>query len=71
MQGLGTLDLARTLADELLRSRHAAEAPRRTAKARAVRHWLGSHLIQLGEALTPKPTELQLKVSTGPPYPWE
>jgi hypothetical protein len=71
MQGLATLDLARILAEEHLRSLHAAGALRRTAQAHTVRHWLGSHLIQLGEALTPKPTELQLKVSTGPPYPWE
>jgi hypothetical protein len=71
MQGQGTLDLARTLADEHLRSVDAGGAVRRPARAHAVRHWLGNHLIQLGEALTPKPTELQLKVSTGPPYPWK
>lgn len=71
MQGLATLDLARILSEEHLHYLRTAEALRRTTHAHAIRHWLGSHLIQLGEALTPKPTELQLKVSTGPPYPWE
>ncbi len=38
-------------------------------RATATRAWVGRKLIHIGERLVPRPRELQLKVSTGPPCP--
>lgn len=67
MQGPSHLDLARTLAEEHLRSANQDTTRQRRLRRHTVRHWLGAHLISIGESLTPKPSELQLKASTGPP----
>ena len=71
MQGPSYLDLAKTLADEHLTGDydHRSEAKVDAKTAKAVRQWLGSRLIDIGERLMPRPTELQLEVSTGPPCP--
>ncbi len=71
MLGQTNLDLARTLADEHLHGHydHRSETQIQPEPATAVRHWLGTRLIHIGERLVPRPTELQLKVSTGPPCP--
>ena len=69
MQGPSHLDLARTLANEHLRTASAPELPPRTHPSSAVRSWVGRHLIAIGQRLEPRPTELQLRVSTGPPCP--
>jgi hypothetical protein len=69
MQGPSELDLARTLAREHLRNTKTSAPVGPSRRSHAVRHWLGARFISIGEALTPTPTELQLKVSTGPPCP--
>ncbi len=71
MLGQSNLDLARTLANEHLSGDydHRSETQTEAGTARAVRQWLGTRFIHIGERLTPRPTELQLKVSTGPPCP--
>jgi hypothetical protein len=71
MQGPSELDLARTLAREHLRNSKKVALPPAPSRNHAARHWLGSRLIQLGEVLTPQPTESRLKASTGPPYQWD
>ena len=69
MQGPSHLDLARTLANEHLRNTGHPELPSRSNQLSALRGWIGRQLISIGERLEPRPTELQLKVSTGPPCP--
>ena len=70
MQGQNYLDLARLIADEHYTTNPHSPAPESgTARVRRTRQWVGRHLIQMGERLIVKPTELQLKVSTGPPCP--
>ena len=71
MLGQTHLDLARTLADEHLSGGydHRTKARREFAAVRTARQWLGIRLIHIGERLVPRPTELRLKVSTGPPCP--
>ena len=69
MQGPSHLDLARTLANEHLRTASAPTLPATPSRADAVRGWFGRQLISIGERLEPRPTELQLSVSTGPPCP--
>ena len=66
MQGPSHLDLARTLANEHLRNTNRRpQAPSR--QRHTARHWLGHHLIRIGESLVPRPSELQLNANTGPP----
>ena len=67
MLGPSHLDLARTLANEHLETASAPTLPPAPSRARALRSWVGRHLISVGERLEPRPTELQLRVSTGPP----
>ncbi len=69
MQGPSHLDLARTLADEHLRSTHDHHEPKSDNAADKLRRWAGHRLITIGERLAARPPELQLKVSTGPPCP--
>jgi len=69
MQGPSHLDLARTLANEHLRNTSAPALPAAPSRTRTVRRRLSRHLIAVGERLEPRPTELQLRVSTGPPCP--
>jgi hypothetical protein len=71
MQGPSHLDLARTLADEHLRhtNAHRLNQPRPEAATDKLRSWVGHRLIGIGERLATRPTDLQLKVSTGPPCP--
>ena len=69
MQGPSHLDLARTLANEHLRSATAPTVPAGPSGVETVRGWIGRQLISIGERLEPRPTELQLRVSTGPPCP--
>ncbi len=69
MQGLNYLDLARNLADSHLEgadSPHYYATPQPTHRT-GLREWLGHKLIHTGERLIPRPSELRLKVSTGPP----
>jgi hypothetical protein len=68
MQGPSHLDLARTLANEHLETA-SSPALRSAPRPSALRGWVGRQLITLGERLEPRPTELQLRVSTGPPCP--
>lgn len=69
MQGPSHLDLARTLANEHLRNTNNHENNVSETTANRLRQWMGHRLITIGERLTARPTELQLKVSTGPPCP--
>jgi len=70
MQGPSHLDLAKTLADEHLRNdRFYVEAAPKAGRVNRLRQWAGYQLIDIGERLATRPTELQLKVSTGPPCP--
>ncbi len=68
MQGTN-LDLAKTLADEHLATTYDHHTSRPEGIATRLRTWAGHRLINTGERLTTRPTELQLKVSTGPPCP--
>lgn len=67
MQGPSNLDLANTLAKERLRGANQPRDEYRRQRRHSARQWLGAHLIRIGESLTPAPSELQLKASTGPP----
>jgi hypothetical protein len=70
MQGLNYLDLAKVLANEHYENTNAhSVAPKNRRGRHNARQWAGTHLIHLGERLVPRTTELQLKVSTGPPRP--
>lgn len=69
MQGPSHLDLAKTLAEEHLRNTHGYDSPLPSPATSTMRAWVGQRLITLGERMAPRPTELQLKVSTGPPCP--
>ena len=69
MQGPSHLDLAKTLADEHLATTYDHHTSRPQGTSNRVRTWAGHRLIDIGERLTARPTELQLKVSTGPPCP--
>jgi hypothetical protein len=68
MQGPGGLDLARTLAEEHLRTHHADNHRPQTPRNHRIRRWVGSRLIRMGEAVTPRPRDLRLEASTGPPW---
>lgn len=67
MQGPSHLDLARTLADDYLKTTNDHKVKDRTQGRHAIRHRLGQSLIRIGETLTPKPAEFQLKADTGRP----
>jgi hypothetical protein len=68
MQGPSHLDLAKLIADEhLTTDPHSPTSG--TVRQNRMRRWVGHLLISIGERLVPRPTELQLKVSTGPPCP--
>ncbi len=68
MQGLNYLDLAKLIASEHHTSNPHSPTPKSSpTRAHRTRQWAGRHLIQIGERMIPKPSELQLKVSTGPP----
>jgi len=69
MQGLNHLDLAKTLADEHLTGDydHRVESHITLDSADRLRQWASKRLISLGERVAPRPTDLQLGVSTGPP----
>ena len=69
MLGPSHLDLARTLANEHLQTASTPALPTTPSRATAVRGWMGRQLIAIGKRLEPRPTELQLSVSTGPPCP--
>ncbi len=69
MQGPTELDLAKTLADEHLTNTHNHHSTVPATVADRMRSWAGHRLIAVGERLSTRPTELQLKVSTGPPCP--
>jgi len=71
MLGPSHLDLARTLANEHLRTdRHYVhQAAKPDPSPSRMRQWAGQRLIGIGERLAARPAELQLKVSTGPPSP--
>ncbi len=70
MQGPNYLDLARLIADERHNINPHTPGPQpSTRRAHRTRQWVGHYLSRMGERLTPQPTELQLKVSTGPPCP--
>ena len=72
MQGPHHLDLARTLAAERQRtSGHPDPTASTTSDSSSygLREWIGHKLINLGERLTPKPTDLKPRVSTGHPCP--
>ncbi len=69
MQGPTQLDLAKTLAGEHRGSDDYVELTANDSLADRIRQWTGQHMISFGERLTARPTDLQLKVSTGPPCP--
>jgi hypothetical protein len=70
MQGPSYLDLAKVIASEHRTTSPDAPAPQtRRDGGHRTRQWVGLRLIHIGERMIPKPAELQLKVSTGPPCP--
>jgi hypothetical protein len=70
MQGINYLDLAKVIAGEHYTNNPHSPAPKTgPSRANRTRQWAGRHLIQIGERMIPKSSELQLKVSTGPPCP--
>jgi hypothetical protein len=71
MQGLIYHELAKVITDERYEHTSPHSPAPRTNRERThkTRQWAGRKLIRLGERLVPKHTDLQLKVSTGPPSP--
>ena len=70
MQGPNYLDLAKNIADSHLEDNGPripySPSPSTTSRTRT---WIGRRLIDIGERLVPRPRDLQLEVSTGPPCP--
>lgn len=72
MQGFNYLDLAKNLADghfEATRDGYYSPTARARRERSGAREWLGRQLIHLGERIAPRPADLRLEVSTGPPSP--